>query len=231
MYLINTDLGNTISRVRTYLVIPIEQFKSSYILLNPGPSRIYSILCHSSLHSIFTVILHLYIPHHRIWCRYYALQIASHVISVLAWLFHSSTAPTLFTTRASWRPNRQAKHMNSKMSMRCTRRLLSISPPLVTRCVDKSLATSKLHQVPPNSPLFQPWPIVERFLTGLAPGAVGLDVGCGNGKNLMVNRDVFIIASDRYVCVWDELLNFLDFGIFYRQLYFLGIPFHPFVSL
>ncbi|KAJ5383298.1 hypothetical protein N7517_001209 [Penicillium concentricum] len=44
---------------------------------------------------------------------------------------------------------------------------------------------------------YKPWPIVERFLTGLAPGAVGIDVGCGNGKNLMVNRDVFIIASDR----------------------------------
>ncbi|KGO72525.1 Methyltransferase type 11 [Penicillium italicum] len=44
---------------------------------------------------------------------------------------------------------------------------------------------------------YKPWPIVERFLTSLVPGAVGLDVGCGNGKNLMVNRDVFIIASDR----------------------------------
>ncbi|KAJ9480655.1 hypothetical protein VN97_g12889 [Penicillium thymicola] len=44
---------------------------------------------------------------------------------------------------------------------------------------------------------YKAWPIVERFLTGLTPGAVGLDVGCGNGKNLMVNRDVFIIASDR----------------------------------
>ncbi|KAJ5603575.1 hypothetical protein N7537_006531 [Penicillium hordei] len=44
---------------------------------------------------------------------------------------------------------------------------------------------------------YKPWPIVERFLTSLAPGAVGLDVGCGNGKNLMVNRDVFIVASDR----------------------------------
>ncbi|KAJ5794464.1 hypothetical protein N7457_001063 [Penicillium paradoxum] len=44
---------------------------------------------------------------------------------------------------------------------------------------------------------YKPWPIVERFLTDLTPGAVGLDVGCGNGKNLMVNRDVFIIASDR----------------------------------
>lgn len=39
--------------------------------------------------------------------------------------------------------------------------------------------------------------MVERFLRGLTPGSVGLDVGCGNGKYLPVNRDVFIIASDR----------------------------------
>ncbi|KAJ5562307.1 hypothetical protein N7535_003240 [Penicillium sp. DV-2018c] len=44
---------------------------------------------------------------------------------------------------------------------------------------------------------YKPWPIVEQFLKGLSPGSVGLDVGCGNGKNLMVNRDVFIVASDR----------------------------------
>ncbi|KAF3394039.1 hypothetical protein F1880_005571 [Penicillium rolfsii] len=44
---------------------------------------------------------------------------------------------------------------------------------------------------------YKPWPIVEKFLQGLAPGSVGLDVGCGNGKNLQVNRDVFIVASDR----------------------------------
>ncbi|KKK21394.1 hypothetical protein P175DRAFT_0501557 [Aspergillus ochraceoroseus IBT 24754] len=44
---------------------------------------------------------------------------------------------------------------------------------------------------------FKPWPVVERFLTTLSPGAVGLDVGCGNGKYLSVNKEVFIIASDR----------------------------------
>ncbi|KAJ5928037.1 tRNA (carboxymethyluridine(34)-5-O)-methyltransferase [Penicillium verhagenii] len=44
---------------------------------------------------------------------------------------------------------------------------------------------------------YKPWPIVEQFLQNLTPGSVGLDVGCGNGKNLMVNRNVFIIASDR----------------------------------
>lgn len=44
----------------------------------------------------------------------------------------------------------------------------------------------------------KPWPIIERFLQGLEPGSVGLDVGCGNGKYLAVNRDIFIVGSDRY---------------------------------
>lgn len=45
----------------------------------------------------------------------------------------------------------------------------------------------------------QAWPIVERFLQELPAGSVGLDVGCGNGKNMLVNKDVFIVGSDRYV--------------------------------
>ncbi|KAL3427572.1 tRNA (uracil-5-)-methyltransferase trm9 [Phlyctema vagabunda] len=44
---------------------------------------------------------------------------------------------------------------------------------------------------------YMPWPIVKKFLQSLAPGSVGLDVGCGNGKYLPVNRDVFIVGSDR----------------------------------
>lgn len=48
-----------------------------------------------------------------------------------------------------------------------------------------------------DSLILQPWPIVERFLQNLSPGAIGLDVGCGNGKYLAVNKKVFIIASDR----------------------------------
>ncbi|RHZ55664.1 tRNA (carboxymethyluridine(34)-5-O)-methyltransferase [Aspergillus thermomutatus] len=48
-----------------------------------------------------------------------------------------------------------------------------------------------------SSTRYKPWPIVERFLKGLAPGSIGLDVGCGNGKYLSVNKDVFIVASDR----------------------------------
>ncbi|KAI4233861.1 MAG: hypothetical protein LQ349_004143, partial [Xanthoria aureola] len=38
-----------------------------------------------------------------------------------------------------------------------------------------------------------------RFLQELPPGSVGLDVGCGNGKYLTVNPNVFIVASDRSV--------------------------------
>ncbi|KAF9633960.1 putative trna (uracil-5-)-methyltransferase trm9 protein [Lasiodiplodia theobromae] len=44
---------------------------------------------------------------------------------------------------------------------------------------------------------YKPWPIVERFLNGLPAGAVGLDIGCGNGKYLAVNPNVYIVASDR----------------------------------
>lgn len=48
-----------------------------------------------------------------------------------------------------------------------------------------------------SSTRYKPWPIVESFLQALPPGAVGLDVGCGNGKYLTVNQDVFIVGSDR----------------------------------
>ncbi|KAL8958029.1 MAG: hypothetical protein Q9193_004837 [Seirophora villosa] len=43
----------------------------------------------------------------------------------------------------------------------------------------------------------KPWPIVQRFLQELPSGSIGLDVGCGNGKYLPVNPDIFILASDR----------------------------------
>ncbi|RCK66284.1 tRNA (carboxymethyluridine(34)-5-O)-methyltransferase [Candida viswanathii] len=44
---------------------------------------------------------------------------------------------------------------------------------------------------------YKPWPIVERFLTERPKYAVGIDVGCGNGKYLGVNKDVFMIGTDR----------------------------------
>ncbi|KAF7534914.1 hypothetical protein G7054_g5806 [Neopestalotiopsis clavispora] len=44
---------------------------------------------------------------------------------------------------------------------------------------------------------YKPWPVIASFLTSLAPGSVGLDVGCGNGKYLAVNPLVHIVGSDR----------------------------------
>ncbi|KAG5418428.1 TRM9 [Candida metapsilosis] len=44
---------------------------------------------------------------------------------------------------------------------------------------------------------YKPWPIVERFLKDRPKYSIGLDVGCGNGKYLNVNEDVYIIGSDR----------------------------------
>ncbi|KAK6955563.1 hypothetical protein Daesc_003203 [Daldinia eschscholtzii] len=48
-----------------------------------------------------------------------------------------------------------------------------------------------------SSTRYKPWPFVASFLASLPPGSVGLDVGCGNGKYLDVNRDIVIIGSDR----------------------------------
>ncbi|KAL9097901.1 MAG: hypothetical protein Q9165_000227 [Trypethelium subeluteriae] len=44
---------------------------------------------------------------------------------------------------------------------------------------------------------YRSWPIVEKFLRELPDGSIGLDVGCGNGKYLAVNKNIFIIAFDR----------------------------------
>ncbi|GAM83605.1 hypothetical protein ANO11243_015930 [Dothideomycetidae sp. 11243] len=48
-----------------------------------------------------------------------------------------------------------------------------------------------------SSTRYKPWPIIERFLQSQSPGSVGVDIGCGNGKYLSVNPDVFIVGSDR----------------------------------
>jgi tRNA (uracil-5-)-methyltransferase TRM9 len=48
-----------------------------------------------------------------------------------------------------------------------------------------------------SSTRYKAWPIVHEFLRSLPPGSVGLDVGCGNGKYLLVNKDIFIVGSDR----------------------------------
>ncbi|ANZ75829.1 BA75_02776T0 [Komagataella pastoris] len=44
---------------------------------------------------------------------------------------------------------------------------------------------------------YKPWPIVEKFLTSRKKYSIGLDVGCGNGKYLGVNKNLMILGSDR----------------------------------
>ncbi|KAJ3016955.1 Alkylated DNA repair protein alkB 8 [Thoreauomyces humboldtii] len=44
---------------------------------------------------------------------------------------------------------------------------------------------------------YKPWPVVDDFLKGLEKGSIGADVGCGNGKYLGVNPEVFTLGSDR----------------------------------
>ncbi|KNE57695.1 hypothetical protein AMAG_04554 [Allomyces macrogynus ATCC 38327] len=48
-----------------------------------------------------------------------------------------------------------------------------------------------------SSTRYKPWPVVEQFLLEQRPGSVGCDVGCGNGKYLGVNRDVWTVGVDR----------------------------------
>ncbi|KAI9819809.1 MAG: tRNA methyltransferase, has a role in tRNA modification [Thelocarpon impressellum] len=67
-----------------------------------------------------------------------------------------------------------------------------------------------------SSTRYKPWPIVERFLKELPAGSVGLDVGCGNGKYLAVDANVFIVASDR-VGVADQSRTFQRYYHLYRS--------------
>ena len=38
---------------------------------------------------------------------------------------------------------------------------------------------------------------MKQFVQELEPGSVVCDVGCGNGKYLNINPDIFVIGSDR----------------------------------
>ncbi|QVM06119.1 tRNA methyltransferase, has a role in tRNA modification [Coccidioides posadasii str. Silveira] len=79
----------------------------------------------------------------------------------------------------------------------------SIPPNMATDGKEEMYEEEHVHRVYQeiahhfSSTRYKAWPIVERFLTELAPGSVGLDIGCGNGKYLPVNPNIFIIASDR----------------------------------
>ncbi|KAF8795472.1 putative tRNA methyltransferase 9B like protein [Argiope bruennichi] len=44
---------------------------------------------------------------------------------------------------------------------------------------------------------YRPWPRVKQFLLELEPGSLVADVGCGNGKYLDINPDIWKIGADR----------------------------------
>ncbi|KAK9366498.1 S-adenosyl-L-methionine-dependent methyltransferase [Lipomyces kononenkoae] len=44
---------------------------------------------------------------------------------------------------------------------------------------------------------YKAWPVVQRYLESRPRGSIGLDIGCGNGKYLSVNPEVYIFGSDR----------------------------------
>ena len=43
---------------------------------------------------------------------------------------------------------------------------------------------------------YKPWPFVQQFLSELPDNLLGIDVGCGNGKYLNVNKKLYIVGSD-----------------------------------
>ncbi|CCH58487.1 hypothetical protein TBLA_0A06960 [Henningerozyma blattae CBS 6284] len=43
---------------------------------------------------------------------------------------------------------------------------------------------------------YKPWPIVTEFLNEQTMGSIGIDVGCGNGKYLGINPNIYLIGSD-----------------------------------
>ncbi|KZP01152.1 S-adenosyl-L-methionine-dependent methyltransferase [Calocera viscosa TUFC12733] len=48
---------------------------------------------------------------------------------------------------------------------------------------------------------YKPWPIIAAFLASLAPGSVGLDSGCGNGKYLPLDQEgkIMLLGMDRSI--------------------------------
>ena len=44
---------------------------------------------------------------------------------------------------------------------------------------------------------YKPWPLVAEFLNALSNDSLVLDIGCGNGKYLPVNNNVYMFGTDR----------------------------------
>ncbi|XP_069017412.1 probable tRNA methyltransferase 9B [Embiotoca jacksoni] len=47
-----------------------------------------------------------------------------------------------------------------------------------------------------NDSRYKAWPKVRQFLLDLQPGSIVADIGCGNGKYLHINKDVFKMGCD-----------------------------------
>ncbi|XP_040196180.1 alkylated DNA repair protein alkB homolog 8 isoform X2 [Rana temporaria] len=77
------------------------------------------------------------------------------------------------------------------------------SPPLVGDLGAASLEKEYVHKVYEDiaghfsSTRHTPWPRVVDFLRSLPMGSLVADVGCGNGKYLGVNKDLYMIGCDR----------------------------------
>lgn len=54
---------------------------------------------------------------------------------------------------------------------------------------------------------YKPWPIVQEFLETRPSKSIGVDVGCGNGKYVAVNPDLFIIGSDYSTGLIDQAVQ------------------------
>ena len=44
---------------------------------------------------------------------------------------------------------------------------------------------------------YNPWPKVENFLREIEKGSFVADIGCGNGKYLGCNSEIFTVGTDR----------------------------------
>ncbi|KAM4796108.1 tRNA (carboxymethyluridine(34)-5-O)-methyltransferase ALKBH8 [Rhinophrynus dorsalis] len=77
------------------------------------------------------------------------------------------------------------------------------SPPQVNELGAAALEREYVHKVYEDiaghfsSTRHTPWPKVVDFLMALPKGSVVADVGCGNGKYLGVNKDLYMIGCDR----------------------------------
>ena len=46
---------------------------------------------------------------------------------------------------------------------------------------------------------YKAWPVVQRFMDSLTEWSVGVDCGCGNGKNMRINENILCIGVDNSV--------------------------------